>query len=124
MTVEARELRVALPAGEFRVLEWPGPEPPVLLLHGLTAMAEAWTAVAEAVGGRRRLLALDQRGACFLPQNAALFSVVAGELRVDDRLEVAVQVAGRCNRRNCWGRSPRTAPGRVRTLQECPGVRN
>lgn len=56
---------VQLPAGRFRTLTWPG-EPerlPVVLLHGLTAVADVWDPTIEALGGDRPdCIALDQRG--------------------------------------------------------------
>lgn len=51
--------------GELAVLRWPGASPgaPVVLaLHGITANALAWGAVAEALDGRATLLAPDLRG--------------------------------------------------------------
>ena len=57
-----------LPAGRFRALEWQAAnlgtaEPTVLLLHGLTGMADVWSATVAALGDARpRIIALDQRG--------------------------------------------------------------
>jgi pimeloyl-ACP methyl ester carboxylesterase len=59
----ARESTVALPAGSFRYLEWPGVNPPVVLLHGLSGVADVWYPLVNALGPNRpRLLAFDQRG--------------------------------------------------------------
>jgi len=60
---EAAEGLVELPAGRFRVLEWPGSEPAAVFLHGLTGVAEVWGPTVEALGsGRPRCIAIDQRG--------------------------------------------------------------
>jgi pimeloyl-ACP methyl ester carboxylesterase len=54
---------VELPAGRFRVLEWPGSGRPVVFLHGLTAVADVWGATVEALGaGAPPCVAIDQRG--------------------------------------------------------------
>jgi pimeloyl-ACP methyl ester carboxylesterase len=61
--VSAVERFVGLPAGRFRYLEWPGEGTPVVLLHGLSGVAEVWQPVVNRLPGRRpRLLAFDQRG--------------------------------------------------------------
>lgn len=41
---------------------WPGPEPPVVAVHGLTANGRCWDTIARELRGARRLLALDLRG--------------------------------------------------------------
>jgi non-heme chloroperoxidase len=48
----------------LRVVEWPGPDgPPVLLVHGLTASLEDWLPVVpRLVAAGRRVVALDLRG--------------------------------------------------------------
>jgi len=43
-------------------LDWGGGARPVLLLHGFTAHAHAWDALAQALSPRYHVLALDQRG--------------------------------------------------------------
>lgn len=49
--------------GRFRVLHWPGQGTPVLLLHGLSGVAEVWGPLVDAFGeARRPLYAFDQRG--------------------------------------------------------------
>ena len=54
---------LGLPAGRFRTLEWPGPEPAVLFLHGLTGVAEVWQpTIARLHPSRPRCIAIDQRG--------------------------------------------------------------
>jgi 2-(acetamidomethylene)succinate hydrolase len=60
-----REHRLALPDGTFRAIEWAGAAGvrPVVLLHGLTAVAGVWAAMVEAMGDLRPTFwALDQRG--------------------------------------------------------------
>ena len=49
-------------AGPLAVWEWPGGDPPALLLHGIGNYGRYWEAFAEAVGGRLRLIAPDARG--------------------------------------------------------------
>ena len=52
-----------LPAGCFRALEWPGSEPFIVLLHGLTGVAEVWApTVARLPDTPGRCIAIDQRG--------------------------------------------------------------
>jgi pimeloyl-ACP methyl ester carboxylesterase len=41
---------------------WPGPEPPVVAVHGLTANGRCWETIARELAGGRRLVALDLRG--------------------------------------------------------------
>lgn len=47
---------------EMQLAQWPGPDPPVLALHGLTANCRCWDALAPAISPHRRLLAPDLRG--------------------------------------------------------------
>ncbi len=55
-TVEARGLR-------FHYVEWGAPDaPPIVLLHGLSAMCRIWDHLAGALHDRYRLIELDQRG--------------------------------------------------------------
>lgn len=49
------------PGGPLAVWEWPGGEPPALLLHGIGNYGRVWDFVAEAVDGRLRLVAPDAR---------------------------------------------------------------
>lgn len=66
------------PAGTFRLLEWDGPQPPVLFLHGLTGVAEVWGPTVEALGLRRpRCLAMDQRGHGHSPKPEIGYSIGA-----------------------------------------------
>lgn len=60
-----QEYRVPVAGGDLAVLRWPAKEPDapvVVAVHGITANALAWAAVAEAVDGRATLLAPDLRG--------------------------------------------------------------
>ena len=50
------------PAGTLTVWEWPGGDPPALLLHGIGNYGRVWDFVADAVAGRLRLVAPDARG--------------------------------------------------------------
>ncbi|MGD9934857.1 MAG: alpha/beta fold hydrolase [Dehalococcoidia bacterium] len=60
---DAIDRRVVLPGGEFRLLDWRGPDPPVVFLHGLTGTADVWRPTVEAIGKERpHALAIDQRG--------------------------------------------------------------
>ena len=42
--------------------EWPGGEPPALLMHGIANYGRYWDLFAREIGGRRRLIAPDARG--------------------------------------------------------------
>ncbi|MCH7482981.1 MAG: alpha/beta hydrolase [Chloroflexi bacterium] len=53
--VEAHGLRL-------HYLDWGGDGPPVLLLHGLQDCAGLWETLAEGIGGRYHVMALDHRG--------------------------------------------------------------
>lgn len=56
------EFEVAVAGGNLRVVSWPGDGPPVIAVHGITANALSWAAVARALDGRVRLVAPDLRG--------------------------------------------------------------
>jgi len=56
------ERRIALPAGDFRLLEWPGEGPTVIFLHGLSASADVWALTMASLGGKCHAFAIDQRG--------------------------------------------------------------
>jgi pimeloyl-ACP methyl ester carboxylesterase len=60
--VPARQTTVEGPAGTLEAWEWPGAEPPALLLHGIGNYGRVWDFVAAAIGGRLRLVAPDARG--------------------------------------------------------------
>ncbi|WP_035848945.1 alpha/beta fold hydrolase [Kitasatospora azatica] len=89
-TVE--ETAVAVPGGELAVLRWPAVDPgapTVLALHGITANALAWGAVARELAGRVTLVAPDLRGRAGsaavagpygLARHAADAALVLGEL--------------------------------------------
>lgn len=49
-------------AGTLAVWEWPGGDPPALLLHGIGNYGRYWDAFADAIAGRLRLIAPDARG--------------------------------------------------------------
>jgi pimeloyl-ACP methyl ester carboxylesterase len=42
--------------------EWPGPEPAIVGVHGLTANHTCWESLADAIAGRHRVIAYDLRG--------------------------------------------------------------
>ncbi|MBS2962672.1 alpha/beta hydrolase [Actinocrinis puniceicyclus] len=72
------EIRVPVRGGELAVLRWPAADPgapTAVLVHGITANALAWAAVAEAVDGRVNLLALDLRGRAHSRDLAAPFGI-------------------------------------------------
>ena len=58
----ASQTTVEGPAGTLAAWEWPGAEPPALLLHGIGNYGRVWDFVAAAIGGRLRLVAPDARG--------------------------------------------------------------
>jgi pimeloyl-ACP methyl ester carboxylesterase len=62
------EYQIPVKGGELAVVHWPAADPAaptVVLVHGITANALAWAAVAEAVDKRVNLLALDLRGRAY-----------------------------------------------------------
>ncbi|WP_405661931.1 alpha/beta hydrolase [Streptomyces sp. NBC_01166] len=59
------EIRVPVAGGELAALRWPSPDPDapvVVALHGITANALSWGAVARLLAGRATLVAPDLRG--------------------------------------------------------------
>jgi pimeloyl-ACP methyl ester carboxylesterase len=50
------------PVGPLAAWEWPGGEPPALLLHGIGNYGRVWDFVAQEMAGRLRLVAPDARG--------------------------------------------------------------
>jgi pimeloyl-ACP methyl ester carboxylesterase len=42
--------------------EWPGGEPAIVAIHGLTSNHTAWYPIADVLGGSHRLIAYDLRG--------------------------------------------------------------
>lgn len=59
----ARSRRVPAAHGlTLHLREWPGPDPPLLFLHGFLLDSHAWDFVVPRFAGRRRVLALDCRG--------------------------------------------------------------
>ncbi|HEX2172038.1 MAG TPA: alpha/beta hydrolase, partial [Dehalococcoidia bacterium] len=51
-----------LPGRRISYLEWPGPDPVILCLHGLAFNAWLWGPFGRAWAGRHRVIALDIRG--------------------------------------------------------------
>lgn len=62
MADDPMELDVPVAGGTLRALAWPGDGPTVLAVHGITANALSWAAVARELAGRVRLVAPDLRG--------------------------------------------------------------
>jgi pimeloyl-ACP methyl ester carboxylesterase len=60
--VEPQERRIAVSGLTFRVREWPGDGPPVVLAHGLASNSRIWDEVAPRLADRFHVVALDQRG--------------------------------------------------------------
>lgn len=50
--------------GEVRLhyWDWPGAEPALLCIHGLTGNGRCWDPLAEQLGDRHRVIAVDVRG--------------------------------------------------------------
>ncbi len=60
---DSRSHRVEGAGGiSIHVREWPGPDPPVLLLHGFENSSIVWSGVAPILAQHRRTLAMDLRG--------------------------------------------------------------
>ncbi len=75
---EPAERYVDLPAGPFRVLDWPGREPAVVMLHGLSGVAEVWGPTVTAMGpAHRRCIAIDQRGHGHSPKPESGYGVAS-----------------------------------------------
>src|SRR5690606_27415799 len=52
-----------LPSGlRLAYSEWPGQDPPFILVHGLASNRRIWDLVAPRLATRHRVIALDQRG--------------------------------------------------------------
>jgi pimeloyl-ACP methyl ester carboxylesterase len=82
------EFHVPVRGGELAVLRWSAADPgapTAVLVHGITANALAWAAVAEAVDRRINLLALDLRG-------RAYSRAVAGPFGIDADIEDVLAV--------------------------------
>jgi pimeloyl-ACP methyl ester carboxylesterase len=62
-------------AGPLAVWDWPGAEPPTLLLHGVGNYGRYWDLFAEAIAGRLRLVAPDARGHGDSPKPADGYAV-------------------------------------------------
>jgi len=82
------EYQIPVKGGELAVARWPAADPgapTVVLVHGITANALAWAAVAEAVDRRVNLLALDLRGRAYSRNIAPPWGL---DIDVDDVLAV------------------------------------
>lgn len=90
---EPRARTVALDAGLFRILEWPGTAgTPTVFLHGLSGVAEVWTDTITALGSDRpRCIALDQRGHGHSPRTPGAYA--AGDY-LGDLLRLVDEVGG------------------------------
>lgn len=53
---------IETPRGSFRALEWPGDGVPVLLLHGLSGVADVWQPTVDELPVDHNIIAIDQRG--------------------------------------------------------------
>ena len=60
--IRPETLRVDVGDTELGVVRWPGDGPTVVAVHGITANAWSWSAVARHLEGRAELLAVDLRG--------------------------------------------------------------
>lgn len=92
MTLKHEELDVALPGGTLRVLRWGHGGQAALAVHGITASAMSWQAVARAMPADWSLFAVDLRGrghSAGLPgpygfdRHVADLVTAAGELGLD-----------------------------------------
>lgn len=82
------EYQIPVKGGELAVLRWPAADPgasTAVLVHGITANALAWAAVAEAVDRRINLIALDLRGRAYSRDIAGPWGL---DVDVDDVLAV------------------------------------
>ncbi|TFL14830.1 alpha/beta hydrolase [Pusillimonas caeni] len=100
-----RHLYFSGEAGDIHALEFghDASRPPVLLLHGVTGAAWIWHDVAQALGRRRRVIALDLRGHGQSARSASRQYATADHARdlarVADQLDVpALDLAGQS-----WG---------------------
>ncbi len=69
------ERRLTLPAGDFRLLEWPGEGPPAVFLHGLSGSADVWGGTVAGLPGCHAF-AIDQRGHGSSPQPATGYHAI------------------------------------------------
>jgi pimeloyl-ACP methyl ester carboxylesterase len=86
------EFDVPVDGGNLRVLAWPGDGPTVIAVHGITANALSWGAVARALAGRVRLVAPDLRGragSAHLPGPYGMAAHAADVIAVADHLGLA-----------------------------------
>ncbi len=102
--------------------EWPGSMPPTMLMHGIGNYARYWDLLADAVGGRLRLIASDARGHGESGKPSEAEAYAADEF-VADALEImgaaGIQSALVVGHSMGGGHAARLAashPGRVRGL--------
>jgi len=119
MAAAVRDIRVPTSGPTIAVRDHAGGEPALLALHGLASNARWWDLVADRLGPRHRVIALDLRGHGLSdrPATGYDFDTVAGDVR-----EVLAQlhpeplaVAG-----HSWGASVALALGAA--APETPGV--
>ncbi len=95
--VPPRARTVALAAGLYRMLDWPGvdagsPVGTAVFLHGLSGVAEVWGDTVDALGrGRPRCVALDQRGHGHSPRPPGAY---AASDHLGDLLDLVAQLDG------------------------------
>jgi pimeloyl-ACP methyl ester carboxylesterase len=83
------EIDVPVSGGDLRVVTWPGDGPVVIAVHGITANALTWSAVARALAGRVRLVAPDLRGragSAHLPAPYGMAAHAADMIAIADHL--------------------------------------
>jgi pimeloyl-ACP methyl ester carboxylesterase len=86
------EFDVAVAGGNLRVVSWPGDGPTVIAVHGITANALTWAAVARHLAGRVHLVAPDLRGrarSAQLPGPYGMASHAGDMIALMDHLGVA-----------------------------------
>src|SRR3954463_2470409 len=86
------EFDVPVDGGALRVVEWPGDGPVVIAVHGITANALSWAAVARELAGRVRLVAPDLRGragSAHLPGPYGMGTHAADMIALADHLGVS-----------------------------------
>jgi pimeloyl-ACP methyl ester carboxylesterase len=71
------EFDVPVRGGSLRAVAWPGVGPTVIAVHGITANALSWAAVARELAGRVRLIAPDLRGRAASAQLPGPFGMAA-----------------------------------------------
>ena len=72
---------------EIQLASWPGPEPPVLAVHGVTANGRSFDSIAQGLAGARHLLAMDLRGRGLSDKPARGYSLEAHCRDIDALLD-------------------------------------